>query len=1199
MSQLPSSAKKVRRFLQKQFPCSRVLAQRILKSTIHATVSLIFCLIPEIRDRLGNQPAMLPLIAVIVHPGRRVSATIQGAIYCTTGLLVGLAYALLGRVLAQKCLGSTWHSISEAQHYANSFVRYESALAVLAVFEVFMLFFHGWMRSVSHHYFGIVFPLFLVVHFAFNASLDQTAGTVAKAFSVPFYLGIGMALFWNLVLFPEFGSTYLGNSTVDALNEIHRSIDSALNFFISIDIKDSSKSLYKEEPISLARLLNMKKSIDSKVSSCDLILEECIYEISYSYVSPADLKPVIQSFSNLLKYINALINACQLEFLLVGRPNSGAENDTLDIKTDREIQYADAKKLFRVLRRMKDPIFTLHQTLSESLFMVKAALAYSYDVKLDKVQRPTLFSNSADEDALRKETIQDLDFSAVIENLQSAFIEFDLKAREELIHLESNLLQPNDEMFLFSSFLLNFKETTNAVATMMKQAHIIYQRRKLKESKGSLRGKTLWVNFLSNYESFKTWITGASKGNITESQSLNGGAIADNYRPPADMGIKRPLGEERALLSQRKTDVVNFAKKEALLPATNRVHGPSNSVSISGPGTLAEGPKNVIVRPVFSTVLIFCHDFYSKYRDHFRFGLQVTVALMLCSFPMFIPKTRHWYDKMRGTWFGFVCILALEPSVGGTFWVFFLRGVGVILGAAWAYVSYIAGCNQTNPYLEVVVTIFGAVPGFYYFLGTPYVKAAIIQIISIYVVMLAAIIPSANQGSILSNFAKRCLAVGYGGGIAVFVQVTMFPVTAREQLNGEVSFVAGCISEMQILLAAGLEGESLNSSLTEERYQRLAKISSSAKAALARASSYNGLTRQEPILRGEYTEVEKVFTQMIYIERQIIDRMDNIILLRRQYGSAIVEELNTMVYAYRRQYVASITSLMGAVQEAVRNKTPLPHFLPSARIAHRRLVNKVQSTLKVRYASQMSSLKPRTLFDPYTNSADKAEDDDALRVEPVSKRRASLPPHEYIMKEKFLSWNASSAASEEVIEYVEELVQLTKIVVGVNEFKYGFLSRPLYADWAAEAAVAFDKFIEQSEPAKEKTAGRAPRSPRQADHTSFTSVESANELDDGSSFEEHQPVAVDAASSSASEDSGQVSLARIASRKSEVPSLPSKFRKRAFSISYRGGTGGHLHPLSQAKTLGGSEMAEYAEVESDSDEELPLALKKMILNRRT
>ena len=319
---------------------------------------------------------------------------------------LGLAYSLLGRFIAQRCLGHNWHVVSELQQYTQNYRRYESALAILAVFETIMLFVHGWMRSVSHHYFHIVFPLFLVVHFAFLAPLTQDAGTVAKAFSTPFYLGIGLSIFWNLTLFPEFGSTYLGNATVDALNEIHKSIDSAVNFFVSIDAKEPSDSLYDKESISLAKLLKLKGTIDNKVSSCGLVLDECMYEISYSYVSPADVKTVTHAFKELSMYISALINACQLEFLLVGRGEKIALGaNILNIETEREIEHGDPRKLLRVLNKMKKVIYDLHKTLSESLYMAKVALAYSYDVNLDKV--PVSYTHL---DVYKRQDLQKLPF---------------------------------------------------------------------------------------------------------------------------------------------------------------------------------------------------------------------------------------------------------------------------------------------------------------------------------------------------------------------------------------------------------------------------------------------------------------------------------------------------------------------------------------------------------------------------------------------------------------------------------------------------------------------------------------------------------------------------------------------------------------------------------------------------------------------
>lgn len=1231
-----SPARKVLNLLNHYFPCNRILAQRIFKSTVHSTVALIFCLIPKVRERLGTEPAMLPLIAVMVHPGRRASATIQGAIYCITGLIFGLAYALLGRFLAQRCLGSSWNVLSDVEQYHQNYKNYEAGLAILAVFETLMLFFHGWMRSVSHHYFHIVFPLFLVVHFTFMAPLHESAAVIANSFSTPFYMGIALSIFWNLTLFPEFGSTYLGNATVEALNEIHDSVDDAINFFVSIGMAKETDSPYSKPPVSLARLLKRKNAISKQVSNCGLVLEECMYEVSYSYVSPSQLKGVIQNFKHLAMYINALVNTCQLEFILLGRRGEAAgtaAHDLLEIQTEKEITHADARRLLKVLNRLRTPVFELHRTLSECMYTVKTVLAYAYDVKLERARAPAVFAGASFPHYVSKGDLpRDFDFEQSTNSLIKALIEFDLKFREELIHLEEDLLTPNDEMFLLSSFLMNFKETANSAISIMKETQEIYEFRKQQEAKGWLRGKSFWFIFLQNFDTFKTWFQGSPRSrSLTESQSLKGGDVGE-YSAPAETTVIRPHMEEEELLAQQTDSNIKLDEPVLELPTSKAPPSDSSAGTLLSKSSTQSARSAGRAQPSwFARWLLWCNTFYKRSKAHFRFGLQVTIALMLASFPMFIPKARHWYIDIRGTWIGFVCILVLEPSVGGTFWVFFLRAVGVISGAAWGYLSYVAGVHQTNPYLEVVITVFGAAPGFYYLLGTPYIKAAIIQIISIYIVMLAAILPSAIGGSILENFAKRCLAVGYGGGVALIVQVTLFPIKARDQLNEEISYVAGCIAEMEMLYAAGLEGESLQLSLTDDRYERFAKLSQSAKAALSRADAYKGLTRQEPRLKGEYTELENVFTQIIFIQRQIVDRMDNIVLLRRQYGSAVLEELNYVVYPYRRQLVASVACLMRAVQEALINKTPLPQFLPSARIAHRRLINKVRDTLRQKYGNQMRSLKPRTVVDRFRASedglggsigggregerdsdsgsdsgsgSDSDSDSDSngggegLMLKPKHIRRNTLPPHQYILKEKFLSWNASSAATEEVIEYIEELVQLAKILVGVNEFKYGFLSRPLYENWAAEAATEFDDFVA----GKKTRSGENPKKHAAVSSpypmTPAISEGEEEESSDEEDLEQQAPIPLGAGSSD-SEDSGDINLARIASHKSarSAEGLTKGFRNRVYSIGSKGAVEEDLNNLARTKTLGDVD-AGFNDEGSSSDEELPLALKRIVSRKK-
>jgi len=149
--------------------------------------------------------------------------------------------------------------------------------------------------------------------------------------------------------------------------------------------------------------------------------------------------------------------------------------------------------------------------------------------------------------------------------------------------------------------------------------------------------------------------------------------------------------------------------------------------------------------------------------------------------------------------------------------------------------------------------------------------------------------------------------------------------------------------------------------------------------------------------------------------------MENMVQLRQAYGSAVLEQYNSRVYNYRRNVAAAITLTLCAVHEALTTKLPLPQFLPSARLAHMRMVLRVRQILLEDNAAPPSEAG---------GSAIDTRIDRALT-----------------MRVKFLSWNASSAALEECIEYLEELVDLAKALVGANEFRSGLLNRPNYKEY--------------------------------------------------------------------------------------------------------------------------------------------------------
>jgi hypothetical protein len=175
-------------------------------------------------------------------------------------------------------------------------------------------------------------------------------------------------------------------------------------------------------------------------------------------------------------------------------------------------------------------------------------------------------------------------------------------------------------------------------------------------------------------------------------------------------------------------------------------------------------------------------------------------------------------------------------------------------------------------------------------------------------------------------------------------------------------------------------------------------------------------------LKGSFKGLALVYAEILYVLHAIVDRMDNMLHLRQEYGSGVLEELNAQVYPYRRNVAGSITLVLFAVHEALTTKLPLPQFLPSARLAHLRMVNRVREVVLSKAPADIQAHEP-------------------------SRSEIEMTMVKRVVRQKFLSWNAASAGQIEVIEYLEELIDLTKLLVGANEFRSGMLTRPTYRDY--------------------------------------------------------------------------------------------------------------------------------------------------------
>ena len=186
-----------------------------------------------------------------------------------------------------------------------------------------------------------------------------------------------------------------------------------------------------------------------------------------------------------------------------------------------------------------------------------------------------------------------------------------------------------------------------------------------------------------------------------------------------------------------------------------------------------------------------------------------------------------------------------------------------------------------------------------------------------------------------------------GGTVALIVEITILPVKTRtgmvESLVAAINKIGqmeGCIAH-RVELAADIEG------FPPEVLTSFEHASGEAKTAISAAETSLPFCSTEPRLKGSFSDLAMIYTEIIFVLHQIVDRMDSMLRLRTAYGSGPLEEFNSKIYPYRRNLAGSISLVLNAVQEAFSTKIPLPQFLPSARLPHLRLMNKVRDVVRI------------------------------------------------------------------------------------------------------------------------------------------------------------------------------------------------------------------------------------------------------------
>ena len=1074
------------------------LWQRMLKNTLATTIAVIISILPAVVRVYGKAAYLAPITTVFGHPGRRFGTMAEALVLSIAGTMIGIGWSVLGMYLSSLLFSHDAPAAYTVKGVflavallVHGFLRSYSPrlfIFVLLLIIVSVVSLTSPTTAVSKMMVTqIVYPILTAV-----GVLLLVNTCVFPEFS---------ARFLGITTIDTLGETVgalrdAGNYFVHSVEALEETEDSspaepsqsrtspptaaeepdekgpwrpniASRIFCGWFQKSSDnppEPEAKKDPtrVKLETLTGSKSKLRAKLAGCKAAQQECNFELAWGVLPPHDLKPIsVTEMKNLVGNVIALIGNCESKYALMGdrddvKDSSGIEDqlprrareastregedsrspsmrvdsshDESEAKSDtdieskekkrkklksksksrletdkenlelvkpkKEIESGDVELLKFLVKRIAKPLADLQEKIDRGVDVVTCCLAYCYDVpKLPSGARPPAGIE-----------LEEIDIR--VEILMGALNDFDrdsalaLQGATEMHDLDQLRvdIMPRMEIFLISSFLLNLRQAALRTLDMLRHSRGIVEKYQARNGRSRI--------YLPRINWRKWLASGGEEDMLALPQAGRKGARSgktDNSAP-----------------DKKEEEFMKKSDLESSLPEEPRQPQPATSTTGDTPKKSTKAHKHTFMHRLRNGTADTIE--YLAASDDFAYAVKLTVGVCLVTWPAFVYSWNRWYYLNRGLWAALQLILIAEVAIGTSIKTFALRAVGTTIGCLWGYAAYNA--RNGDRVVAVVILAIGIFPSTYIQLSSPYVKAGMVSVISMCIVLLATV-DQTVPGTATETFLRRLIAFLIGGVVALIVEVVLFPVRARDRLVESVAASMRQISKMEGCLAYGIETETNVDAQSASVYARFQRAKGKAEGALAAAEAFLPFCANEPRLKGSFKGLALIYAEILYVLHSIVDKMDNMLYIRQEYGSGILEELNAQVYPYRRNVAGAITLNLFAVREALITKLPLPQFFPSARLAHLRMVNRVREV--------MASKTPG--FVEHHNDAGRSE------IEMTMVKR--------IVRQKYLSWNAASAGQVEIIEYLEELIDLVKLLVGANEFRSGLLTRPTYRQYVA------------------------------------------------------------------------------------------------------------------------------------------------------
>ena len=181
-------------------------------------MSVSISLIPSASNPIGKAAYLGAMTTVFCHPGRRFGQLAEALILALAGALLGLAWSTLGLYLSGL--------IIESSPYA--------AYTIRGLFLVVATIIHGFLRSYAPRLFLFVVLLIIPSLVTMLSTAKQVTAAAVTQILYPILIATGIILIVNLLIFPEFSSSFLGQLTIETLNDTAIALEKAGCYFTHI-----------------------------------------------------------------------------------------------------------------------------------------------------------------------------------------------------------------------------------------------------------------------------------------------------------------------------------------------------------------------------------------------------------------------------------------------------------------------------------------------------------------------------------------------------------------------------------------------------------------------------------------------------------------------------------------------------------------------------------------------------------------------------------------------------------------------------------------------------------------------------------------------------------------------------------------------------------------------------------------------------